>query len=142
MTTKEWLRRGLSLNDELRVLEGLKRQSYNMACSATNSIGDDRVQTSRSNSAERKMLVYADYSQQVDNKIAELLSYRSILLNRINLLENPTHRIILIARYVEGSTWVDIADKTNYSLRAVYKIHNQALKALEMTADEKEYTQK
>ena len=131
MTIKDWLSRGIMLNDELTRLQVLKEQAYNTACGVSCGVNGDKVQTSKKNTTEQKVLSYVNYSQQVDDKISELIDCRGILLRTINRLNNPAHRIILIARYIEGNTWAEVSDKTNYSLRAVYKIHNQALEKLE-----------
>lgn len=43
---------------------------------------------------------------------------------------DPIHRTILSLRYIHGEKWVRIGMKTQYSVRYVYQLHNDALKEL------------
>lgn len=48
----------------------------------------------------------------------------------INLLEDVRQKQILEMRYLHMATWTTIAEVTNYDLRYVYRLHDDALKAL------------
>lgn len=55
-----------------------------------------------------------------------------IIVKNVNNMDSEIEKNILLLKYISGYTWEEISEMTNYSLRQVYNIHNQALKHFSM----------
>ena len=49
-------------------------------------------------------------------------------LSQIYLLKSPLHIQILKMRYLDFFGWEEIAERTKYSVRQVYRLHENALR--------------
>lgn len=54
----------------------------------------------------------------------------------ISTLDNANHRCVLQLYYLCGYSWSEIAEKTNYTLRWVHKLHKAAIEELERRSKE------
>lgn len=141
MTVKEWLKRGLKINDEINQLLEQKQMEYSLACSATISTKridgkityGERVQESIKNSSEDKFVCYAEYSKMIDDRVKELYKIKQEILQAINQVDNATYRTLLISRYINFKTWEQIAVDMNFCLRQVFRIHGKALTKIKMS---------
>lgn len=133
MTTKEWLNRGWKLDKEIDALLSEQRRAFDIACSTTTSLTQDKVQTSQSNSAENKFINYANYSKMIDVRIDELYAIKQEILQAINTVDDSTYRTLLIERYVNFKTWEQIAVDMNYCWRQIMRLHGQALQKIKMS---------
>ena len=59
--------------------------------------------------------------------IMEHAKRRDKLMKRIHAIENFDYEFILESRYINGLTWVEIADEMGYSVRHVHRLHEKAL---------------
>lgn len=80
----------------------------------------------------------SDYMAALDEKIQELVTARykviekyTEIYRRIELMENENERMVLTYRYLRNYTWEKIAEKMNYNVRSIYKLHGRALKNFE-----------
>ena len=133
MTTKEWLNRGWKLDKEIDALLSEQRRAFDIACSTTTSLTQDKVQTSQSNSAENKFINYANYSKMIDDRIDELYAIKQEILQAINTVDGIRHREILTRRYLDFESIHSIATKMNVTDRAVKKMHIRAIEKIENT---------
>ena len=128
MTTEERLQKAQKLNDEVEELKYAKEEAFDSACDITAHMEDEKVQTSKENSFERRLIAYADYSKLLDERIFELICYRTEILRRINMIEDTNLRTLLIARYINCKTWEQIAEDMGYSDKWVRtSLHKRAL---------------
>lgn len=71
---------------------------------------------------------------ELESKVKELLSealnVRLEIENIIKLISNPEYRAILRYKYIENMTFEEIAEKTMYSNRNIYYMHDKAIKEL------------
>ncbi len=129
MTTKDWLNRGWKLNDEINSLLLEQQEALEAACSTTTTLQQDKVQTSRTNSTEYKMIKYADYSEIINQKTDELYDIKREIISVIRKLDDNTYKILLYERYIKFNCWDKIAKRINrnqFTTRG--KIHGRALK--------------
>lgn len=77
----------------------------------------------------------SDYMAVLDEKIQELVTarYKAIekcteIYRHIEIMENENERMVLTYRYLRSYTWEEIADKSNYSMTSIHRIHGNALK--------------
>ena len=98
MTVKEFLKAGRGLNVEILELTEARLKAFN-----------------------------AQYGAEIEKRIRELNEYRQQMIEIINRVENTTYRALLIAYYINGETWEQVAADLRYSLRTIHKLHNKAL---------------
>lgn len=91
-------------------------------------IGADRSKGIFSPAMQKIVNLQTVYSQDM----AELLGRKDSIIKTIEAVENDTYRAILQMRYVQHSQWQSIADELGYDLRHVYRLHNAALKAIQL----------
>ncbi len=128
MTAKEWLNRGRALNKTIEGLEKAKARAYDIAVGTAEEL-TEKVQESRGNSVEDRLVTYADYCREIDKHKIELLKILKEIMEAIMKVEDPTLRNLLIYRYLDFETWESIAVMMNYSY--VHVVHNLHPKAME-----------
>lgn len=128
MTAKQWLNRGYRINEEIDELMREQKQALLQATSTALG-GGEKVQSSNGNTAERRFVNYAAYSETIDKRIDELYAVKNEILTAINSVDDNTLRELLILRYIKFYTWEEIAEKMNYSyVHVVHNLHPKALK--------------
>ena len=101
-------------------------------CSRLTSIGcelkQDKVQTSGpKNSLEETICKIDELERTINARIDELVDLKNATLKAIQSLPDFDQQNVLIARYIDGKKWLDIAFDLNFSISQVYKIHGKAL---------------
>ena len=131
MTTKEWLSRGRSLELEITQLKMHRERALDDATSIT--VGSyDRVQSSKANGQEKKMIQYADYSMVIKERIDELHQVREEIFQAICQVEDGTLRALLIGRYLNCKTWEELSTEMHYSYQHMVQcLHPKALHLIE-----------
>ena len=126
MTTKEWLNRGYKLDDEINSLLKEQQEAFSKAI-GVNYSATEKVQTSKRNTSEDRLINYASYSELIDNRVDELYAVKQEILQVINKVNDSVLRTLLIKRYINFQTWEEIAYGMNYSYRQICRLHGKAL---------------
>lgn len=71
-----------------------------------------------------------DLKREIGVKRAELSDARQMLADAFGRLDNPAYSKLLVLRYVERLTFLQIADVLGYSRSHIYRLHNSAVGAL------------
>ncbi len=71
-----------------------------------------------------------DLEKATDVKMAELLELRMEVRETVSLVGDAKQILILRYRYIDFMKWEDIAEKMDYSLKSVHRIHSAALNAV------------
>lgn len=88
----------------------------------------DKVQTSGpKNSLEITICKIDELERTINDRIDELVDLKKTTMKAIQSLADFDQQNILIARYIDGKKWLDIAFDLNFSISQVYKIHGKAL---------------
>lgn len=107
MTTKEWLQRGIEIEEEIADLQA-----------ANPVVFLDEINV-------------AVYEQNIKNRIGELYKIKNEILEAVNQVESATLRRLLIKRYIQNLTWEKVAEQLNYSYKhVVHILHPKALLAV------------
>lgn len=107
MTTKEWLQRGIEIEEEIADLQAVNPVAFL-----------DEINV-------------AVYEQNIKNRIGELYKIKNEILQTVNQVESATLRRLLIKRYIQNLTWEKIAEQLNYSYKhVVHILHPKALSAI------------
>ena len=96
MTTKEWLQRGIEIEEEIADLQAVNPVAFL-----------DEINV-------------AVYEQNIKNRIGELYKIKNEILQTVNQVESATLRRLLIKRYIQNLTWEKIAEQLNYSYNTLY----------------------
>jgi DNA-directed RNA polymerase specialized sigma subunit len=72
-----------------------------------------------------------DLEQAVNSDIDSLVELKQDILTRIAMVKNSRHRKLLILRFIERKTWLDIAIDMRYTERHVRRMGNEALESFE-----------
>ena len=128
MTAKEYLRRAYKLNEEIDQLEAAKHKMFSRITSITPKYNGDTVSGTKD---PHKYDAYAKFAAKIDNRVDELVSIKSDILNTIKKVEDAKLRTLLIARYINFMTFEGIAVMMNYDWRHIMRLHSAALKAID-----------
>ena len=128
MTAKEYLRRAYKLNEEIDQLEAAKHKMFSRITSITPKYNGDTVSGTKD---PHKYDAYAQFAAEIDNRVDELVSIKSDILNTIKKVEDAKLRTLLIARYINFMTFEGIAVMMNYDWRHIMRLHSDGLKAVD-----------
>ena len=108
-----------------------KMQSYRELLQGGKSIdySDKPKSESKENSVENSLVLLADYETECRLCLARLVSVRKKISRYIEPLPFP-EKEVMTRRYICCQRWEFIAEKMNYNLRHVYKIHGSALQKM------------
>lgn len=73
-----------------------------------------------------------DFENEIQTEIDEAVDLEKEIRTVINRQENESERLLLKLRYIDFNTWEEVAEKMNYSVMQVWRIHNSALKNLKI----------
>lgn len=108
------------------------RQLREIVCSISVANDGERVQTSTDkDSLGRAVTNIVSMEEETNDLVLEWTEKRGKIIQQIDSMENIDYYNILSLRYVRGETFEKIAEKTNWSIRKVFSIHGEALKAFE-----------
>ena len=128
MTAKEYLRRAYKLNEEIDQLEAAKHKMFSRITSITPKYNGDTVSGTKD---PHKYDAYAQFAAEIDNRVDELVSIKSDILNTIKKVGDAKLRTLLIARYINFMTFEGIVVMMNYDWRHIMRLHSAALKAVD-----------
>lgn len=132
MDTKQYLNQIERLEKQIQNKLSEIYQLKTMACSVSVSNEKDRVQTSpdkdRLGSTVAKIV---DLEKETDRLVDEFVEKRNHIIGQIDSIQNMDYYHILSLRYVSRNTFDDIAEKTGWSIRQVFKLHGRALQEFE-----------
>ena len=128
MTAKEYLRRAYKLNEEIDQLEAAKHKMFSRITSITPKYNSDTVSGTKD---PHKYDAYAQFAAEIDNRVDELVSIKSDILNTIKKVKDAKLRTLLIARYINFNSFESIAVMMNYDWRHIMRLHSDGLKAID-----------
>ena len=122
------------LQERIYQLEEALRQAWDIETSITASPSTERVQ----NSSERRPgESYAALSDEVERQKQELNDQKVEVLQLIHSVPDNRMATVLIAYYINGKTWEQIAVDTHYSFRHVTRLCRQGLDAVQRIIEER-----
>ena len=129
--TKDDLKEYTSIKKELKQIQfKLKELEERKTSIKSIIISDMNVQTSHNNNSIEDLLIKIEECiEEYNKKEIKLYNKQLEIENCINGLE-PTERIIMRLRYIEGYKWEKVCVETNYSWEGIHKIHRKILKKI------------
>lgn len=128
MTAKEWLMRGWKLNREIARLiasrDAVKAKVLTVTASPDAVVVDGTKDP-------HKFDRLAAYEDDLNRRIDEYVDIMDEIGKAIHKLEDRRYRLILIDRYQLFKQWEQIAVDEGYNIRHVWRLHGEALIAME-----------
>lgn len=138
MACKEWLLRAWEINDEINMLIEEQENAFLRATYRSQRSDSEKVQSSKTNTAENRFTNYAEYAGMIDAKIDELYSVKREIVSAIWQIDDNTLRKLLFLRYIRFRSWEQIAESMHYSYKhVVHILHPKALQKIIDMQDEK-----
>lgn len=70
----------------------------------------------------------ADLQMVCVRHVSELIMKKQEAIERIMSIDGSELRNVLLLRYIQCKEWDEIADKLQYNLRTIFRLHGEALK--------------
>ena len=127
MEAKEYLERLLFLDKEISskiaTIQSLK--SLAEKCTATLS---DMPKGQSMKTKEDIIIKKVMLEQEMDLNVNQLFDHKKVAMRKIEGMDEPIYKILLWERYINGKSWVRIAQNLNYSNMQIHRLHSSALK--------------
>ncbi len=126
MDIKQWLSRGYWAQKEREKLEEDRAKVYSDLFASP--VGDgEKVQTSKTNTTEKRYIRYIDYDNRLKEQIDKVYDIKTEIDTVLSGVADIRLRTLLRMRYILFYRWSDIAAEMNYDERHIYRIHKAAL---------------
>ena len=133
MTPKEFLQQirvaDRLIDSKLRQLECLRDETTRTSSMISDMPRSDSPNLQRMESTIVKLL---DLEAEINDDIDRLVDMKRIAREAINALSNADQRLVLELRYLCYKTWPWIADELGFSISNVYRLHDNALKSIQI----------
>ncbi len=135
MTAKQYLRQIRTQNRHIDSLIAEKDRLKQMAEGVSGMSYDDvKVQFARVTPGNRQtdaVCKLIDLEKRITAEIDRYVDMREEAERCIDRLSQETERELLRYRYLCGLTWEKIAERMNYEVRQIYRLHGRALQRIE-----------
>ena len=133
MNAKEYLKQAFYLdkriNSKLEQVESLNA----LATKATSTLSDMPKSSNRGTSKlEDTIIKIVELQEEINKDIDKLVDLKKEIANSIYSLKDKEEQTVLKKRYLCFNSWEQIAVDMNYSIQYCFKIHRNALKAIDM----------
>ena len=138
MTAKEYLLQAQRIDREIARRTERIKVLRSMATRLTRRLKSVHVQASPNPAATQAFLDEAADEETEVRRLQELRRrLQAEITFTISRLEDPAMARLLECRYLEGFSWMEIADELRCSDSAVFRIHRDALELLPVPPEEK-----
>lgn len=132
MTTKECLNRARETNNRIKSMKEQLEILENVTCKATPSYSLAKVNGgNEGTSAENAIVKLIDVKAKLDEMIGTFCIQYCEIQETINALDSEKIRLLFELRYLCFNDWETIAQKMQFSVSYVLKLHGIALRELE-----------
>ena len=119
----------ISIRSKLEQIRALN----DLATRASATLSDMPGSSSRNvHKLEDVIVKIIDLQNEISGDINELIAVKKKINKSISLIDDREERIVLEERYLRNSKWEDIAGACECSMRQVFRIHDGALKKIEI----------
>lgn len=108
----------------------LKYQSLESGLLAGSSQFQTRVSTSKTNTAENKLLDTLELRDKIAEQIQAIINERMEAMDMINQLEEIEEWLVLVMIYFNNLSMVKICNDLNFSKVQIYRIRKKAIENL------------
>lgn len=132
MTAKEFLSRAYRLDTRINNKNEQLQRLRSLASSTSMNYGGEQVTHSRkTDTLENNILRIIEAEQELNREIDELIEVKHDIKQVIELVADPTCRLLLESRYLCMNRWDDVCGKLEVSRSRVFELHQTALSMVE-----------
>lgn len=132
MSNQSYLEQVGKLNDTInRLLEEIEHLQQQAQRTVPPFDGRPLVTARRESLGNDDLVTLIEMYDTVNSTVDRFVDMYRTVQQEINHLENPIHRMVLELRYLACCSVSEVAETLGYSVRYVYRLHAQALKAME-----------
>lgn len=126
--TKEYLGRVKRLTGLIAAKQGEVEHLKNIALSITANSEGERVKSSaKPDKMAEAVTGYVEAQREIDELVTSLFAARREIVEVIDKLESQLYYIVLSMHYLQGKSFVDIAEATHYSYDYILEVHRTAV---------------
>lgn len=142
MTAKEYLRRATKIKKEIDEIEQ-RIKEVRASYMAPRAIQYNDMPKAHNNTDLSDYYARVEvYVNMLLDREKELIGLNASIMMMVDRIADPDERRVLMLRYVDGKSWVEISMTIPCSERSVYYLHGRALgsldKILQSVADSKD----
>lgn len=114
------------INADLEELAQLRLLSTSISSS---NLSGMPMSSSRSTDStfSRAIIKVIDIEKKIDSEVDRYVNLKEEVRERISELKNENERLVLQYRYLCYNTWEQIAEKMDFTVQWVHKLHKRAL---------------
>lgn len=132
MTTKEYLWQVDRLNSMIDNKLAEIYQMKTLVCSISVTNESEKVKkTFNQDKMGDTIAKIVDMETETNKMIDDMLELKKKIIQQIECIENTKYYDVLFCRYIRKMTYEKIAEKLNYSIVQVFRIHEKALEEFE-----------
>lgn len=121
------------INSKLEQIVSLRE----LAMKATSTLQETPMSGTRNiQSMESIISKMIDLENEINQDIDALVDLKKEFVSIIKRINNPEYQTLLELRYLCFKTWEQIAVEMGYSLQHIFRIHDKALKYVELSKEE------
>lgn len=129
--TKERLRRYIWLKQECRQLEAYLDRIRNDMSVVTSPRLTGMPHAKDPKGLDEIVIRYEEICGKYEKQLKRYQQETIAIENAIEGVQDPRLRLILRYKYLDGLKWETIADLMRYDVRWIYRLHGEALRAIE-----------
>ena len=134
MTAKQFLNRARRIDREISQLLELQQHTRDRLTNITQTLTADIVSGSHDPHRFDKL---AELESEIDNKVDDLVAVKTEIYRTLCKLPDRNQRLVLIAYYLDMTTWEQIAVNMNYSYQHIMWIRKKAIEEVDAIIKDK-----
>lgn len=135
MTVKEYLSQARLLDNRINAKIQQVASLNDLATSATATLSGMPHSPNRASSKMADAVVkIVDLQHEINDDIDQLVDLKREIMRLVKAMPNTEYQLILEKRYLCFMTWEQIAVDMGYSIQHVYRLHDNALKQVQLPA--------
>lgn len=136
---REYLERALDIDERIKNKTLEKEQWRSIAECTSASAEGERVQSSGSmHKMEDAVIKILEIEEEIDEMIEQLINMKQEIIKTIDKIEDTKSYSLLHKRYVQGKSFEEIQDQTQFSQSTIERKFNQAYEQVQRILDEAE----
>ena len=133
MNTKDYLSQAYRIDQRINSKLAQVMSLRDLLGKATGTLsGAPKAATPNPHTMEDTIAKMVDLENEINEDIDTLVDLKAEIMRRIKRVENTEYQTILELRYLCFKRWEVIAVELGYDLRYLYKLHDQALEAINL----------
>lgn len=137
MTAKEYLNQAYRIDQRINSKIEQVASLRELSLKATTTLSDMPKGTRNVHSKEKIIVKMIDLENEINADIDELVDLKREMVSVIRTVENPEYQTLLEQRYLCFKGWEQIAVSMGYSLQHTFRLHDKALKSIEIKDESK-----